>query len=61
MSRTSMIVRSALSVLAVAGIASIAQAQGAPNPEVEAIKAAMSQNAAAQRNYTWIQTSLVAY
>lgn len=61
MSRTSMIVRSALSVLAVAGIASIAQAQGAPNAEVEAIKAAMGQNAAAQRNYTWIQTSQVAY
>ena len=25
-----------------------------PDPEVEAIKTAMGQNAAAQRNYTWV-------
>jgi len=61
MRRTPLLLRSALTVLTVAGFASIAQAQGAPNAEVEAIKAAMGQNAAAQRNYTWIQTSQMAY
>ena len=61
MKRTSMIIRSALSVLAVAGAAAAAHAQGGAQQEVEAIKTAMGQNAAAQRNYTWIQTSEVAY
>lgn len=61
MRRTPLLLRSALTVLTVAGLASIAQAQGAPNPEVEAIKTAMGQNAAAQRNYTWIQTTQMAY
>lgn len=61
MNRTSMIFRSALSVLAVAGAAAAAHAQGGAQQEVEAIKTAMGQNASAQRNYTWIQTSEVAY
>ncbi len=61
MNRTAMIIRSALSVLAVAGAAPVAHAQGGAQQEVEAIKTAMGTNAAAQRNYTWIQTSEVAY
>ena len=60
MCRTPLLLRSALTVLTVAGFASIAQAQGGAQQEVEAIKAAMGQNAAAQRNYAWIQTTQMA-
>jgi hypothetical protein len=61
MNRISFIIRSALSVLAVAGAVSVVHAQGGAQQEVEAIKTAMGTNAAAQRNYTWLQTSEVAY
>jgi hypothetical protein len=61
MTRNAVIARATTSALALVAFASLAQAQGAPNAEVESIKAAMGQNAAAQRNYTWIQTSQVAY
>ena len=57
MNHTSAIIRSALSVLAVAGAASVAHAQ---NPQVAALKSALAQNAAAQRNYTWVQTTELA-
>jgi hypothetical protein len=53
--------RALLTALGLAAFASAAHAQGTPNPEVEAIKAAMGQNAAAQRNYTWVQTTELAY
>ena len=53
--------RTLLAGFGLATFASVAHAQGAPNPEVEAIKAAMSQNAAAQRNYTWVETNAMAY
>lgn len=61
MRRISLNVRSALSVLAVTGLASAAHAQGAAQQEVAAVKTAMAQNAAAQRNYVWQQTTAVAY
>lgn len=54
-------VRTGLSALAVIALASAAQAQGGAQEEVEAIKTAMSANAAAQRNYAWQQTTAVAY
>ena len=60
MPRNAVIARATISALALVAFASLAQAQGAPNPEVEAIKAAMGQNAAAQRNYAWIQTTQMA-
>jgi hypothetical protein len=61
MTRDSAIVRTTLSILALAAFASVAHAQGGAQQEVEAIKTAMGQNAAAQRNYTWIQTTQMAY
>lgn len=62
MNRHTMITsRALLAALGLAAFASVAHAQGAANPEVEAIKAAMGRNAAAQRNYTWVQTSELAY
>ena len=51
---------SPLGALALVAIATPAHAQGGAQQEVEAIKTAMGTNAAAQRNYTWIQTSEVA-
>jgi len=61
MRRISLTFRSALSVLAVTSLASAAHAQGGAQQEVAAIKTAMAQNAAAQRNYVWQQTTAVAY
>jgi len=61
MTRDSAIVRTTLSILALAAFASVAHAQGGAQQEVEAIKTAMGQNAAAQRNYTWIQTTQMTY
>jgi hypothetical protein len=58
---TRMITRLAVAAGALAGFATLAHAQGGASAEVEAIKAAMGQNAAAQRNYTWIQTTQMAY
>ena len=53
--------RSLLTGLGLATFAAVAHAQGGAQQEVEAIKAAMGQNAAAQRNYTWVQTTQMAY
>ena len=61
MPRSSWTVRTGLSALAVIALASAAQAQGSAQQEVEAIKTAMSANAAAQRNYAWQQTTAVAF
>ncbi len=61
MTRTAAILRATLPAMALVAIATPAHAQGGAQQEVEAIKTAMGTNAAAQRNYTWIQTSEVAY
>lgn len=61
MNRSSLTIRSALAALAVVGIVSIAQAQDGAQQEVEAIKAAMGANAAAQRNYAWMETTAIAF
>jgi hypothetical protein len=61
MTHPATVVRFSLPVLSLLAFASPAQAQGGAQQEVEAIKVAMGQNAAAQRNYTWVQTSEVAY
>ena len=61
MTRMAAILRATLPAMALVAIATPAHAQGGAQQEVEAIKTAMGTNAAAQRNYTWIQTSEVAY
>lgn len=63
MKRTNLILRASISALSVMALTSAAQAQaqGGAQQEVEAIKAAMGANAAAQRNYVWVETSAVAY
>jgi hypothetical protein len=60
MNRRSLIARAGVAALAAVVLTSSAQAQGAPNPEVEAIKTAMGANAAAQRNYAWMETTQLA-
>ncbi len=61
MNRKSLLLRSTLSALAVVGFVSVSQAQAGAQQEVEAIKAAMGANAAAQHNYTWMETTAIAY
>jgi len=61
MNRTHLIIRTACSALASVVFISAAQAQGGAQQEVEAIKTAISTNAAAQRAYVWQQTTAVAY
>lgn len=61
MNRSSWTIRIGVSALAVMALTSAAQAQGGAQQEVEAIKTAMGTNAAAQRNYAWVETSAVAY
>jgi hypothetical protein len=61
MNRSSLLTRSALAALAVAGFVSTAQAQDGAQQEVEAIKAAMGKNAAAQHDYTWMESTAIAY
>lgn len=61
MDRTQAIIRTACAALASVVLISSAQAQGAAQQELAAIKTAMSTNAAAQRNYAWQQTTAVAY
>ena len=43
--------------LALAGLPSVVTAQGGVQEEVAALKTALAENAAAQRGYTWIQTT----
>jgi len=61
MNRSSWTIRIGVSALAVMALTSAAQAQAGAQQEVEAIKTAMGTNAAAQRNYAWVETSAVAY
>jgi len=51
--------RLALSVLALAALATAAHAQGTVEERVAALKRSLAENAAAQRNYTWIETTQI--
>jgi hypothetical protein len=58
MTRTSTLTRAALASLALVALAvSPARAQ---NPQVAALKSALEKNAAAQRSYTWVETTQLA-
>jgi len=57
MSRLSLVPRVAVMAAALAVIAAPARAQ---NPQVAALKTALEKNAAAQRSYTWVETTQLA-
>lgn len=61
MYRNILIAPALLGVVALAGIAPLLQAQAAdPQARVAALKAALAENAAAQRGYTWLETTELA-
>ena len=57
MSCTTALRSAALAALCLSALAATAHAQ---NPQVAALKSSLAQNAAAQRNYTWLQTTELA-